>query len=141
MKNISFYKVYKRDVDEIVEVDLSSCKNDKDIFDVFKKSFRFPDWFGENWDAFHDCITSLCFDVKDVLVVKIYGLQNVFLFSKDSANLILEDLIVLANGEATQDNGSYINAIIYLFDIDTNCEKLILNKDLSGLEFVSNDQK
>lgn len=114
---------------DIVEVNLTQCKNDKDIFDVFKVAFQFPDWFGENWDAFHDCITNLCFDVQDVLVVKVYGFQNIFELSKESANYILEDLIILSKGEASQDDGRLFNSIIYLYEISVDCEEIVKEKD------------
>lgn len=126
---------------EIIDVDLSNCKNENDIFNVFKVAFRFPEWFGENWNAFDDCMQNLCFDIKDTLIVKVYGFQNIFESLKECANYILEDLILLSKGEATQDNGNKINAKIYLFDVNADCEKFILDKDISGLEFVSNDKK
>ena len=130
MKNLILYNnAFENGSKEIIELDLSNCKNDKDIFDVFKGAFQFPEWFGENWNAFDDCMTNLCFDVQDVLVIKVYGFQNIFELSKDSANYILEDLIILSKGEATQDSGERVSAIIYLIDIDESCEKIVKGKD------------
>ena len=112
MKNLILYnEKFESKSKEIVEVDLSNCKNDKDIFNVFKVAFQFPEWFGENWNSFHDCLTNLCFDIKDTLIVKVYGFQNIFELLKECANYILEDLILLSKGESTQDNGNKFKLI------------------------------
>ena len=134
MKNLILYNdKFESKSKEIVEVDLSKCKNDTDIFNVFKVAFQFPEWFGENWDAFHDCMINLCFDVQDVLVVKLYGFQNIFESLKECANYILEDLILLSKSEATQDNGNKINAIIYLYEVSEACEEIVKEK---GCNFI-----
>ena len=134
MKNLILYNdKFESKSKEIVEVDLSKCKNDTDIFNVFKVAFQFPEWFGENWNAFDDCMTNLCFDVKDALVVKIYGFEKVFKLSKEYANYILDDLIVLAKGEASQDSGNSLNAIIYLYEVSEACEETVKEK---GCNFI-----
>ena len=129
MKNIVLYNNnLATNSKDIVEIDLSKSKNDKDIFNAFKVAFMFPDWFGENWDAFHDCMTNLCFPVEDVLVVKVYGFEKVFKLSKEYANFILDDLIVLAKGEALQDSGDSVNATIYLYEVSEACVDIVKEK-------------
>ena len=132
MKNLILYNnTFENGSKEIIELDLSNCKNDKDIFDIFKVDFQFPEWFGENWNAFHDCITNLCFDVEGLLVIKIRGLKNIFSYSEESAKYIIEDLLALENGEATQNNGKTINALVYvefceeLIHVIYECDKLL----------------
>jgi RNAse (barnase) inhibitor barstar len=39
-----------------IKIDLKTCESDKDIFYVFEKALKFPDWWGKNWDAFYDCL-------------------------------------------------------------------------------------
>ena len=140
MKNIMFYSKYKGNVRDAIDVDLTQCKNDKDIFNSFKVAFDFPDWFGDNWDAFHDCITNLSFNVKDSLFIRLYGLQNIFSILQKQANFIINDLICMAKGDVSQDDGKDVNVIIFLYDINEDCEKCFFNKDLMGLEVVSDDQ-
>ena len=123
MKNLILYNnTFESGSKETIEVDLSNCKNDKEIFDVFKVAFQFPEWFGENWNAFDDCMSNLCFDVKETLIIKVYGLQTI---SEKSVKCILQNLVCLAKGESTQDNGEKVDAIIYLNNVDDYCEKII----------------
>ena len=133
MKNVNLYNNTGINYKQIIEVDLSECKNDNDIFNVFKSALKFPEWFGENWNSFHDCMANLCFEIKDILVVKVLGLKNIYSISKHSANCVLEELIELDNGKSTQDNGERVNAIVYL----EYCEEIIKalysrNDSLSG---------
>ena len=53
----------------VVIVDSSKIKNKHDIFNLFSKKLSFPNYFGNNWDAFWDCITDLMWlKNKDTLV-------------------------------------------------------------------------
>ncbi|MFQ6724529.1 MAG: barstar family protein [Clostridia bacterium] len=126
MKNLILYNnSFENGSKEIIEVDLSNCKNENDIFNVFKVAFRFPEWFGENWNAFDDCMQNLCFDIKDTLIVRVYGLQTIIKISEESVKYILQNLVGLSKGESTQDNGEKVDAIIYLNNVDDYCEKII----------------
>ena len=50
-----------------IVLDLTGCKNLWDIHNQIKKAFDFPDWYGENWDAFYDLLSREC-DVEHVIV-------------------------------------------------------------------------
>jgi RNAse (barnase) inhibitor barstar len=39
-----------------VVIDLEDCKNRNEVFNKFAKVFKFPKWWGKNWDAFYDCL-------------------------------------------------------------------------------------
>lgn len=61
-KEIDFYEVktaFSKKGFNIVEIDGTTVSNKFDIFNVFKKQLHFPTYFGENWDAFYDCLTDL----------------------------------------------------------------------------------
>ena len=40
-------------------IDSCACKTKKQLFDCLKKSLRFPDYFGYNWDALDECLADL----------------------------------------------------------------------------------
>ena len=42
------------------EIDLSHVVYPRDIHVAFSTALRFPDWYGHNWDAFWDLISSHC---------------------------------------------------------------------------------
>ena len=42
-----------------VRVELADCTDKADLLRRFAEAFRFPDWFGHNWDALADCLTDL----------------------------------------------------------------------------------
>ncbi|WP_419471593.1 barstar family protein [Gottfriedia acidiceleris] len=42
---------------EILTIDVSYVKTNKDLHLLLKEKLRFPDFYGENWDAFWDAIT------------------------------------------------------------------------------------
>ena len=44
---------------DIVIVDVSAAKTSSQLQDLLASGFAFPDYYGRNWDAFHDCITTL----------------------------------------------------------------------------------
>ena len=41
---------------EIVYLDLTNCRDTRDLHQRIKETFDFPDFYGENWSAFWDCI-------------------------------------------------------------------------------------
>ena len=54
--------------EKIVTLDLTGCKYLGEIHQRIKKAFDFPDFYGENWDAFWDLLRSEC-DADKVAVV------------------------------------------------------------------------
>ena len=51
---------------EIVTVDLFDCKYVGELHQRIKEAFHFPDYYGENWDAFYDL---MCTDSKAEKVI------------------------------------------------------------------------
>ena len=54
--------------EKIVTLDLTGCKYLGEIHQRIKKAFDFPDFYGENWDAFWDLLWSEC-DADKVIVL------------------------------------------------------------------------
>lgn len=57
---------------EIVTLDLTDCKDMGALHQRIKEAFHFPDYYGENWDAFYDL---MCTDSKAEKVI-IRGLTD-----------------------------------------------------------------
>ena len=53
---------------KIITLDVTGCKYLGEIHQRIKKAFNFPDFYGENWDAFWDLLRSEC-DADKVIVV------------------------------------------------------------------------
>jgi ribonuclease inhibitor len=43
----------------IVKINLSCIKNADELHSTLSAALGFPDWYGQNWDAFWDAITRL----------------------------------------------------------------------------------
>lgn len=41
---------------KVIEISLTKDETDESFFDKIARAFNFPDWFGKNWDAFHDLL-------------------------------------------------------------------------------------
>ena len=54
--------------EKIVTLDLTGCRYLGEIHQRIKEAFDFPDFYGENWDAFWDLLRSEC-DADKVVVV------------------------------------------------------------------------
>lgn len=54
--------------EKIVTLDLTGCKYLGEIHQKIKKAFDFPDFYGENWDAFWDLLRSEC-DADKVVII------------------------------------------------------------------------
>ena len=52
---------------KIITLDLTNCKDLQELHDRIRVAFDFPDWYGENWDAFWDLLRSEC-DADKVIV-------------------------------------------------------------------------
>lgn len=63
VENISNYDRIRADYAgkryNVVEIDFKIVKTKSDILDLFSNQLQFPSYFGQNWDAFWDCIKDL----------------------------------------------------------------------------------
>jgi len=42
--------------------------NKESFFKEFTKKLQFPEYFGDNWDGFYDCITDLSWIKEEVII-------------------------------------------------------------------------
>ncbi len=80
-------------------VDFTGSKSLQDIHIRFKQVFDFPDYYGENWSAFWDCITDM---IGDPMYIEVYGLADLQKLSEKHANIFkkcMENLLHYAGGK------------------------------------------
>ena len=44
---------------EAIRIDLAGCQDKAGLLERIAAALEFPDWFGDNWDAFYDCLADL----------------------------------------------------------------------------------
>lgn len=75
---------------KVIKLDLTECKYLGEIHERIREAFDFPEWYGQNWDAFWDLLRTEC----DADKLKIYGeytLPKSLKKSIESMHQILED--------------------------------------------------
>jgi RNAse (barnase) inhibitor barstar len=91
-KNIkTFTAVEKEYFDKgytIIEIDGEKILNKFDIFNIFSEKLQFPDYFGNNWDAFFDCIKDLSWIKNKNLIVLLKNIDD-----KEIFKTLLEQLV------------------------------------------------
>ena len=45
-------------------------KNKNELFELFCSQLKFPEYFGENWDAFYDCLADLSWVYEQKIVIQ-----------------------------------------------------------------------
>jgi RNAse (barnase) inhibitor barstar len=56
----------------VLEIDVSAVRSGEALHALLSRAFEFPDYYGANWDAFNDCISS----VPPPDVIRISGLES-----------------------------------------------------------------
>jgi RNAse (barnase) inhibitor barstar len=59
-------------IPEVLKIDVSQVSTRQELHSLLAESFRFPDYYGQNWDAFDECIR----DVELPPHVEIIGLDS-----------------------------------------------------------------
>lgn len=58
---------------QLIEIDLRAIASAEELHSLLMKSLSFPSWYGANWDAFWDSITSL---VEMPYAIRLLGWQQ-----------------------------------------------------------------
>jgi RNAse (barnase) inhibitor barstar len=56
-------------MNNIIELDVSPIKDETELHHYLFKAFRFPEYYGNNWDAFDECIN----DISRPIVIMVNG--------------------------------------------------------------------
>ena len=73
------------DYEKVILLDLTGCKYLGELHQRIKKAFDFPDWYGENWDAFWDLLR----EPVDKTYVEVRGINSLPKELKSSGAMIL----------------------------------------------------
>lgn len=74
-----------------VTLDLTGCKSLGELHLRIKKTFDFPDFYGQNWDAFWDLLWSEC-DANRIVVLGMKTLSEEYAWHLDKMLEILQRL-------------------------------------------------
>ena len=107
------------------------------LFDEFAAALQFPDYFGENWNAFDECITDLEWMPGDVYVLIITDAQNVLAEESDDQLEALTNLLQEAGSEWNQPvETSEVNCTAVAFHVAFQCDESEKQAVMSRLEAV-----
>ena len=62
---------------KVITLDLTGCKYLGELHERIRTAFDFPEWYGENWDAFWDLLWSEC-DADEVVIIGEKALSEEF---------------------------------------------------------------
>ncbi len=77
--------------EKIVTLDLTGCKYLGEIHQRIKEAFDFPDFYGENWDAFWDLLRTEC-DADKIVIIGEETVSKELVPSMEMINEILQEL-------------------------------------------------
>lgn len=98
-------------------LDFRSVKYYTHVHWVIKEGLDFPDYYGENWDAFWDCLTDM---IGDKIHIEILGLDVIERkFGIDTVNKMLK---ILKRLKHCDDDEYADEIIIEIVDGDTRIE-------------------
>ena len=83
-RTVAIYKLSRKDLPALeqaaeqlnqayFQVDLRSAKNVPSFIKALKRDLDFPDWFGGNLDALHDCLTDFSWRPASGYVITLSG--------------------------------------------------------------------
>ena len=67
-----WYDERKKDV----SIDLADCRYFDDFHRTLKNAFLFPDYYGQNWSAFWDCLEDFCISHDHDIEIRISGFHK-----------------------------------------------------------------
>ncbi len=77
---------------KVITLDLTGCKYLGELQERIRAAFDFPEWYGENWDAFWDLLWSEC-DADEVVIIGEKTLSEEFNSQLKDMHEMLDDLV------------------------------------------------
>ena len=88
---------------KVVTLDVTGCKSRGELHRRIREAFEFPDFYGQNWDAFWDLLRSEC-DADKVVVIGAYTLPRELGPSAEMIKSVLQEFKenCMRDGEAVE---------------------------------------
>ncbi len=80
-------------------IDFKDVTSVYDMFEIISTEMDFPDYFGNNWDAFWDCMTDIICTNIEIEVLNLNALDSNLQKDKEKLLCLLEELKHLDNDE------------------------------------------
>ena len=80
-------------------IDFKNVKGHFDMFEIISTAMEFPDYFGNNWDAFWDCMTDIIFINLEIEILNLDALDSDLQEDKEKLICLLKELKHLDNDE------------------------------------------
>lgn len=100
------------DEDFLVDyIDGRMIQTEQQCYDYFKVKYDYAKYFGNNWDAFADCLMDLIFwDDKQGFIIVIYNFNDMFVHHLDDKRIMIDCLRHVAHfldNECLTTSGGY----------------------------------
>lgn len=74
----------------LIELDLTGCADKAALLQRIAKAYRFPEWFGHNWDALADALDDLSWLPAEGYLTVVQGIGALPSLISDSTTTLLE---------------------------------------------------
>ena len=99
-------------------IDFKDVKGIYDMFEIISTAMDFPDYFGNNWDAFWDCMTDIICINLEIEILNLDALDSDLRKDKEKFLTLLKELKHLDNDEWCDITTIKIQDGEYIYHID-----------------------
>ncbi len=99
---------------KVITLDLTGCKYLGELHERIRVAFDFPEWYGENWDAFWDLLWSEC-DADEVVIIGEKTLSEEFNSQLEDMHEMLDELVK----ERNEDSNIYDDITHFSYRIES----------------------
>ena len=99
---------------KVITLDLTGCKYLGELHERIRVAFDFPEWYGENWDAFWDLLWSEC-DADEVVIIGEKTLSEEFNSQLEDMHEMLDELVK----ERNEDSNVYDDITPFSYRIES----------------------
>lgn len=100
------------------------CKKRETLFQEWAAALQFPSYFGNNWDAFEECLNDLSWISSSKIIIIVTRINEIFFQNEKLFSKLLEILNSVSNNwTKKKDNESQSNGV-KLFHVFLQCNRM-----------------